>query len=329
MDFNNSNILITGGAGFIGSNLVFYFQNKFPGANIVVFDTFRNGDKFENGNLKSFGHYNNLLGFKGDVICGDLINNDDLKILDRYKFDFIFHHAAISDTRVYDQEMVMKTNINSFYYFLDKAKIDNAVLVYASSGATYGSLVSPQTVGVENPENPYGYSKYQMDQIAMRFLNDNPEMVICGLRFFNVYGPGEFFKAKTSSMIIQLAFQILDGKNPKLFKGSEKILRDFVYIEDVIQSNILCSTQKKSGVYNVGTGKPRSFVDIVQILQSELNTSFDIDYFPNPYKGYQMHTQADISNTVNKLGYKPNFTLEDGIKNYMPYILEMHKANII
>ena len=88
-------ILITGGAGFIGSNLAFYFQDKFPNSRIVVFDCFRSGANFSNGNLKSFGHYKNLLGFEGEIICGDITNQSDLSLLNDYKFDFIFHHAAI------------------------------------------------------------------------------------------------------------------------------------------------------------------------------------------------------------------------------------------
>ena len=162
------------------------------------------------------------IGFKGDVICGNINHKADLSLLDDYTFDYIFHQAAISDTRVYDQELVMQTNINSFYDLLDIAKRDRSVMVYASSAATYGSLPSPQTVGTESPENPYGYSKYAMDQIANRFMQQNPEMSIVGLRYFNVYGPREYYKAKTASMVIQLGHQILDGKIPRLFKGVDR-----------------------------------------------------------------------------------------------------------
>jgi ADP-L-glycero-D-manno-heptose 6-epimerase len=324
LNFNNKTILITGGAGFIGSNLAFYFQENFSNLKIVIFDSFRSNETSANGNLTSFGHYKNLIGFKGNVICGNINNKSDLALLDNFKFDFIFHNAAISDTREYNQEIVMKTNVNSFYDLLKIAKKNNAVMIYASSAATYGSLPSPQTVGKESPENPYGYSKYLMDQIAYQYSNDNPKVVIIGLRFFNVYGRREFYKDKTSSMIMQLGHQILDGKAPRLFEKSDQIYRDFIYIDDVLQAIIKACNSKKNGVYNVGTGVSRTFLDIVNILQKNLKTNYEIDYFPNPYVGYQMNTQADIKETKINLNFKPLFSLEDGIKNYLPNIIRHH-----
>ena len=142
IDFNNKTILITGGAGFIGSNLAFYFQETFPESKIIIFDCFRNEEVFSNGNLKSFGHYKNLIGFKGNVVCGDLNNKSDIELLSDYKFDYIFHQAAISDTRVYNQELVMSTNVNSFYEIIELAKKNQSTLIYASSAATYGDLES-------------------------------------------------------------------------------------------------------------------------------------------------------------------------------------------
>ena len=166
-DFNRKTILITGGAGFIGSNLAFYFQNNFPESKIVVFDCFRNEAKFTNGNLQSLGHYKNLIGFNGDIICGNINNKSDLIRLDDYTFDYIFHFAAISDTRVESQKIILQTNVNTFYDIIRLAEKENSSLVYASSAATYGNSTSPQIVGNENPENTYGYSKYAMDQIAL------------------------------------------------------------------------------------------------------------------------------------------------------------------
>ena len=326
INFNNKNILITGGAGFIGSNLAFYFQKNYPNSNIVVFDCFRNEKTFSNNNLKSFGHYKNLIGFNGNVICGNINNNYDLSTLDEYKFDYIFHMAAISDTRVYDQEIIIKTNVNSFYELLKKSKKDNAVMVYASSAAAYGSLPSPQTVGIENPENPYGFSKFLMDQIAYRYIKENPNEILVGLRFFNVYGPREFYKEVTSSMVIQLGHQILDGSAPRLFYGSDKIKRDFIYIEDVIQANIKACEPKSNGVYNVGTGEPRSFQEIANILQKELGTNKPTEFFKNPFSGYQEHTQANINLTKKNLDFFPNFTLEKGIKDYISEIKLLHSG---
>jgi len=324
INFNHKTVLITGGAGFIGSNLAFYFQDNYPNATVVVFDCFRSETTFANGNLQSFGHYKNLIGFNGDVVCGNIINKADLALLDDYQFDYIFHQAAISDTRVYDQEIVMKTNVNSFYDLLNIAKKDGAAMIYASSAATYGSLSSPQTVGKEHPENPYGYSKYAMDQIAYRYARENPDMTIVGLKFFNVYGPREYYKAMTSSMVIQLGHQILDGKAPRLFEGSDQIFRDFIYIDDVVQANIKACNPKQNGTYNVGTSSPRSFQDIADILQTELATDLGTEYIVNPYDGYQIHTQADITTSREYLDFDPITSLEAGIKTYIPEIKRLH-----
>ena len=127
-------------------------------------------------------------------------------------------------------------------------------------------------------------------------------------------------------MVIQLGHQILSNKPPKLFKGSDKIFRDFIFIDDVIQANIKGCQSKSSGVFNVGTGIPRSFQDIADLLQLELGTEMETDYFLNPYEGYQMNTQADITLTTQKLGFKPIITLESGIKTYIPEIKRLHKS---
>ncbi|MDA8854624.1 NAD-dependent epimerase/dehydratase family protein, partial [Candidatus Pseudothioglobus singularis] len=255
-------------------------------------------------------------------------NQADLALLNDFKFDYVFHQAAISDTRVYDEEIIMKTNVNSFYDLLAITKKDDAVMVYASSAATYGNLPSPQTVGKECPENPYGFSKYIMDQIANRYSKENPDLTIVGLRFFNVYGPREYYKAKTSSMVIQLGHQILNGKAPRLFEGSKHIMRDFINIEDVLQANIKACKPKQNGTYNVGTGNSRSFQDIADILQQELGADLGTEYIPNPYDGYQMHTQADIRASKSNLGFNPVVSLEEGIKSYIPEIKRLHGSDI-
>jgi len=168
-----------------------------------------------------------------------------------------------------------------------------------------------------------------MDQIAYRYVNENPDMTIVGLRFFNVYGPREYYKANTSSMVIQLGHQILDGKIPRLFKGSDQIFRDFIYIDDVLQASIKACDPKQNGTYNVGTGISRSFQDIADILQKELGTDLGTEYFHNPYDGYQMHTQANISTSKDNLGFEPKVSLEQGIKSYIPEIKRLHGTEII
>lgn len=326
---SSKTILITGGGGFIGSNLAFYFQENHPKAKVVVFDSFRNGEVFANGNPKSFGHFKNLIGFRGDIIAGDINKPKDLARLYDYKFDYIFHEAAISDTTVSDQEIMVRTNVNAFKNILNIASDMRANVVYASSGATYGNAPSPQTVGTEEPNNVYGFSKLMMDNMALNFLAQKPKISVVGLRYFNVYGKNEYHKGKTASMVLQFGLQILSGDSPKLFEGSDTILRDFVYIEDVIGANIKSMNPKKSGIYNVGTAKPRSFQDIADILQIQMGTNYKSRYIPNPHIGnYQFYTEAHIDETVKVLGYEPRFSLEEGIRDYAPHIKKIFETEI-
>jgi len=319
-DFNNKTILITGGAGFIGSNLAHYIQEHYPKAKIVVFDAF------------VLGHFKNLIGFKGELISGDIGNKDDLLRLNDYNFDIIFHQAAISDTTVLDQKLVTHINTNAFKDILDIAVKQRANIVYASSAGTYGNSPAPNSVGVgEVPENVYGFSKLMMDNIAKEYMLKYPQISIVGLRYFNVYGPREVYKGKTASMILQLGLQILahqkTGKKPRLFKWGEQ-KRDFVYIEDVIQANILGAVSKKSGVFNVGSGEARMFNEVLGTLHQELDIFTEVEYFDNPYSFYQNHTQADISLTKETLGYQPHFKLEDGIKKYVPEIIKIYETEL-
>jgi len=321
IDFDNKTVLVTGGAGFIGSNLAFYFQNNFPECNVVVFDKFRSEETFSNGNLKSFGHFKNLIGFKGEVISGDI--NCDLGLLKNYKFDYIFHQAAISDTTVGDQALMIQTNVNAFKDLLDIAEQMGANMIYASSAATYGDS-EIFSIGHEQPNNVYGFSKLMMDNLAAKYIKKS-DISIVGLRYFNVYGKREFFKNKTASMVLQFGQQLLSGSSAKLFEGSDKIRRDFIYIEDVIQANIKACTPQKSGVYNVGTGNARSFQDIVDVLKKELHVDRIDEYIPNPFVGqYQFFTEADISLSREFLDYEPKFSLEEGIKSYIEEIKRIH-----
>ena len=329
-DFNNKTILITGAAGFIGSNLCFYFQDNYPKANIIALDCFRSTSTLSNGNLKSFGHYKNLLGFNGTVISGDINDRKLLKALKYdYNFDYIFHEAAISDTTVEEQDLMIKTNVNAYEDLLKIAIKHKSHMIYASSAATYGDAASPQTPGDEAPGNVYGFSKLMMDNISDTYIKKDLGISIIGLRYFNVYGEREFFKNKTASTVVQFGHQILAGNTPKLFEGSDKILRDFVYIQDVIQANIKAASSGVSGVYNVGTGKARSFQDIADLLQENLGTSLGTNYIPNPFIGqYQFHTEANICATTADIGYEPAYELEDGIKAYIEEIKRLYEVEV-
>lgn len=322
--FDYSNILITGGAGFIGSNLAHYFDKYYKNARVVVFDKFRDDSTFPNGNPTSLGHFKNLLDFGGEIIAGDLNNPADLERLGDIKWNFIFHQAAISDTTQTNQEIIMRTNLNSFRVLLNLAHKTEAKMIYASSAATYGNSLAPNCVGSgEMPENVYGFSKLGMDKLTQSILAKDEGGKIVGLRYFNVFGKRESFKGKTASMILQLGIQAIKNKKVRLFKHGEQ-KRDFVYIDDVVAANICAASANCNGVFNVGSGVARSFNDIVSILKTHLG-DFEVEYFDNPYSFYQAHTQADISQTQAKLNYIPKFSLEDGIKEYIGEITQIAK----
>lgn len=303
-------IIITGGAGFIGSNLALALQEKHE---VLIIDKMRSDKRLDNGNLESFGHFKNLLEFKGELFVNDICETKSFDAMREFKPDIIFHQAAISDTTAYNQTQVLSVNLNSFKDFIKLAIKCDSKLIYASSASVYGDMPSPQKVGYEKPKNPYAFSKLMMDKLAQKYFN---ELHIVGLRYFNIYGKNEFFKGKTASMILQFGLQILSGKNPRLFEGSEKIYRDFTYIKDVVNAN-LKALETKSGIYNVGSGKARTFKDIVDILQKELDTNLDYEWIENPYKkAYQFHTQAYLDENF----YKGEFELETGIRDYLPEI---------
>ncbi|EJP74235.1 ADP-glyceromanno-heptose 6-epimerase [Campylobacter sp. FOBRC14] len=327
MNLDGKNIVVTGGAGFIGSALAHYLDENFKDARVLVVDKFRSNETFSNGNLKSFGHFKNLLGFKGEIFAGDINCKDTLQKIADFRPDVIFHEAAISDTTVREQDELVKTNVNAFVNLLDICESGGTKMVYASSGATYGNAKSPQKVGeCEAPNNVYGFSKLAMDNIGKIYAKRGVSVV--GLRYFNVYGKGEFFKNKTASMILQFGLQILAGKAPRLFEGSDKIKRDFVYIKDIINAN-LKALDAPSGVYNAATGRARSFQDIADILQREIGVNLGNEYIKNPYLGsYQFHTQADIEPTKKALGYESQWSLEEGIKDYLPEIKRIFKEEI-
>lgn len=302
--------LVTGGAGFIGSNIAKTLEAQ--GHEVTVLDDFSKN-----------GHFKNLIGFKGDVITADLF---EYMPTDMY-FDAIFHEAAITDTTVMDQKAMMEQNVEAFKNLLSFAA-ENEIkkVVYASSAATYGNGPVPNVeTQPTHPENVYGFSKAIMDNVARQFAEDNNDMTIIGLRYFNVYGPGEYYKGKMASMVYQLYNQMKAGKRPRVFKNGEQ-QRDFVYVKDIVKIN-LCALNngKETGVYNAATGVPRDYNAIIRCLNKELGTNLEPEYIDNPYPFFQLKTQADITKSKEKLGYEPDYSLEAGIADYVSILESRNK----
>lgn len=302
----NKKILITGGAGFIGSNLALALQEKYPENQYFIIDNF------------SSGNQNNLEGFRGEIITGD-IAKIDLKKYFPDGLDIIFHQAAITDTTVTDKDKMLSANVQGFRNVLDFAMACRARLIYASSAAVYGQSKPPMRVGEnEIPTNLYGASKLNADNLARKYFETYKDNKIIGLRYFNVYGPREKYKEKMASMIWQLYLQMKDGKRPRIFKHGEQ-KRDQVYIKDVVKANILAMDCQESGIFNVATGKATSFNQIVEGLNEPLGTKLEPDYFENPYGFYQDFTEADLSKTKEALDYEPEYDIKAGIKDYLSF----------
>ncbi|MEO6871239.1 MAG: ADP-glyceromanno-heptose 6-epimerase [Chthoniobacterales bacterium] len=308
MNSKPTSYLVTGGAGFIGSNLVLALQEKFPEARLTVIDDFRSGD------------FKNLLGYRGDVVAKNLADLDWRAQFGDEKFDAIFHLASITDTTNHDQFEQVHDNVESFRRLLAFARPHSMRIVYASSAATYGAA---NGVNVETdtaaPANVYAFSKAIMDNLARRAATEDSNWKIIGLRYFNVYGPREAHKGMPASMILHLSRQMKDGKAPRIFKHGEQ-KRDFVYVQDIVQGTLRALEAKKSGIYNLGSGQARSFNELIAILNDSLGTNFEPEYFDNPHAHYQNHTEADLTNVQKSLGYEPEFPLEKGVADYMRWL---------
>ncbi|MCS7062717.1 MAG: ADP-glyceromanno-heptose 6-epimerase [Methylacidiphilales bacterium] len=301
------NILITGGAGFIGANLALKLQEEYPSAKLTIIDDFRSAS------------FKNLQGYRGDFIAADLATLDLSRYFRANTLDAIFHLASITDTTNHNQFQQVHDNVESFRNLLHfvASKSNKTRIMFASSAATYGIASGVNTLDQPlHPANVYAFSKVQLENLARLFLRSYPSRHIVGLRYFNVYGPREAHKGTAASMIYQLAQQIKAGQNPRIFKFGEQ-RRDFVYIKDIVELTIRAiTTARKSGIYNAGSGTARSFNDVVTILNRTFGTDLETEYFDNPYPFYQPHTEADMSVTIKALRYKPQYTLEKGILDY-------------
>lgn len=293
-------ILVTGGAGFIGSNIAKGLARD--GHDVTVADSFRHA------------HWTNLVNFPGDVVTlGDALDLESIRGLG--PFDVISHQASITDTTVADQHDMMRNNVEQFRRLLDWATETGARVVWASSCSIYGQGPVPMKEDqAPNPLNVYAYSKLAMERMAERYA---PRLAhpIVGLRYSNVYGPGEDHKGKFASMIHQLAKQMRAGNRPRIFEHGEQ-KRDFVYIDDVLQINRKAMTAGESGAFNAGAGDSWSFNEVVTELNRVLGTALEPEYIKNPYSFTQDWTQTDLTRSRATLGYEPEFDLKKGIDAY-------------
>src|SRR3989344_363682 len=293
-------VLVTGGAGFIGSNLALTLQEQ--GHDVTVLDDFLVGTR------------NNLQGFEGTVINGDVRTFDWATI----KADVIFNQAAITDTTVKDEQLMFSTNVEALKRLLDHCSERDVQLVYASSAAVYGNIPGPQRESdAGQPNNLYGISKWKGDLLAQTYFD---RVTVTGLRYFNVFGPREAVKGNMASMIYQLYRQMAAGRRPRIFKWGEQ-KRDHIYVKDAVSANLAAWKARRSCIVNVGTGQATTFNTIVAELNNALGTSLEPDYFDNPYaSAYQDFTQADLTNAKKLIAYEPRWTFGDGVQDYVRFL---------
>lgn len=293
-------VLVTGAAGFIGSNLAHHLAAQ--GFDVVGTDDF------------SSAHWNNLIAFPGDMLTRAPTSNLD-SLRSAGPFPVIFHQASITDTTVTDQRLMMLNNVEYFRQLLDLAVEWQSRVVWASSCSIYGQGEVPMKESQPpDPLNVYAYSKLAMERLAERYRAKIHQPIV-GLRYSNVYGPGEAHKGKFASMIYQLAKQMRAGKRPRIFTAGQQ-RRDFVYIADVLQINLKAMKSTVSGVFNAGAGAAWSFNEVVAQLNRVLKTDLAPDYFENPYSFTQDWTQTDLTEAKAKLGYEPEYDLARGVDAY-------------
>ena len=310
-------IVVTGAAGFIGSCLVSKLNNE-RFFDIVVVDDFSHEEKNKNLEGKTYSQKVERTEF-----FPWLKENEKL-------VQFIFHIGARTDTTEFDQSIFDELNLN-YTKQMWNACIEYALpLVYASSAATYGLGEhgyndSHNIVNQLQPLNPYGESKNEFDKWALQ--QEKQPFFWAGLKFFNVYGPNEYHKGRMASVILHAFNQIRDTKKVKLFRSHNpeykdgEQLRDFIYVKDVVDvCYFLMHHRKDSGLYNLGTGKARTFVNLANGTFSALGLEPNIEFIDTPVDirdKYQYFTEANMQKLVS-IGYDQPFTsLEEGVNDYV------------
>ncbi len=338
-----STILLTGAAGFIGSYLLGYLNRK-GYENIIIVDDFSREDKKPNYQTKRF-----IEQIERENLFDWLKSNTA-------KIDFVFHLGARTDTTEFDYSIHEKLNVEYSKKIWNYCTEKNIPLVYASSAATYGAgefgyKDDHDIVEILKPLNPYGISKNEFDKWAIKRSRESgvgsqesaPSFWV-GLKFFNVYGPNEYHKGGMASMIFHGFNQIQKTGKVKLFKSHKpefkdgEQLRDFIYVEDIanvcywmmVESSSLTTHYSPliNGIYNLGTGKARTFKDLINAIFSSLNLPSNIEFIDTPADirdKYQYFTEADMSK-LRKAGYSKEFySLEEGVSDYVMNFLKERK----
>jgi ADP-L-glycero-D-manno-heptose 6-epimerase len=318
-------IVVTGAAGFIGSCLVAKLNQE--GFNdIILVDDFSHPEKEKNFKEKKFTQ---------------LVDRQKLIhwLHDNHRFvQFIFHLGARTDTTEFNSKIFDELNVN-YSKEVWKACIEFGFpLVYASSAATYGNGEfgyddNDELIPKLQPLNPYGVSKNEFDKWVLQ-QKETP-YVWTGLKFFNVYGPNEYHKKRMASVIYHAYNQIKETGKMKLFRSHNpkykdgEQLRDFVYVKDVTDvCMFLLHHRKNSGIYNLGSGKARTFLDLVKNTFQVMNEKEQIEFFDTPAdirEKYQYFTEANM-NKLKSIGYsKPFYSLEEGVSDYVTNYLSKNK----
>ncbi len=311
-------IIVTGGAGFIGSNIV-KGLNQRGIKDILVVDDLTDGTKFSNLASLEIADYLDKDEFLARIEKRDSFNQD---------IRAIFHEGACSTTTEWDGRFMMKNNYEYSKSLLHYCLERGVNFLYASSAAVYGDgKIFKEALSHECPLNVYGYSKFLFDQYVRKIL-PTAKSQIAGFRYFNVYGPNENHKGSMASVAWHLHQQLPKTGIVKLFEGCDgygngEQRRDFVYVDDVVSVNLwFMDNPRISGIYNVGTGNSQTFNDVANsVIAWHKNGKLEYIPFPEHLKGrYQSFTQADISQ-LREAGYdKPFKTVEQGVKAYLDII---------
>ena len=301
-------VLITGGAGFIGSNIAARL-NRNGSYKVVVLDSLFQGAT------------KNLQGLDVEFIQGSVMDQEVVNAASK-DVDYVFHEAALSSSPMIlkDFKRGLDVNVTGFLNVMEAAVKNNvSKVIFASTSSMYSGNPFPYSEGQEiRPNTPYEAS-FRCREVVAHAYWKTFNMPSVGLRYFSVYGPRERGKGPYANNISQFIWTMLKGESPIIY-GDGSQTRDFTFVEDVVEANILAMKHKDEfEIFNVGTGVGTDFNGLVALLNKTLGTSLPPRYVPNPIGNYVQHTVADISKIRQSLGFEPKWPLEKGVKIVAEY----------